>query len=214
MSVLLVSGKSLYPLRQGISPSGPGVGQLPVALAIRRVQLGRAAARQAQGPKSLSVSASARTASGFSAHDVHRGSRAARRARSTISSSKRMSGSASCVAVELLQLPQPVTDRLRMYVQPSRHLTRPPAVPQPGQQRLRQPVLLRGPQVGQWRQAYLRQRVDQLLVLEHDQRRHVVRAVQQAARQHAAPGQLQRLGRPRSDAAAAVRGTGGPMAPR
>lgn len=84
---------------------------------------------------------------------------------------------AQLVAEQLLDLPQPVPDGLRVDVDLLRHLRGVLAELQPGQQRLGDPVPLAGPQPGQRREAAPAQRPGQVLVGEDQQGRQVLVAL-------------------------------------
>jgi len=71
---------------------------------------------------------------------------------------------------EFVELPEPVPDGLRMDVQAPRHLLGVAGVLQPGQERFRQPVLLRGPQAPQRREPDGAQRAGKLLIRQDQQR--------------------------------------------
>jgi hypothetical protein len=87
---------------------------------------------------------------------------------------------AQLVAEQLVDLPHPVPDRLRVDVDPLRHLRGVLAELQPGQQCLGNTVPLARPQLGQGRQAAAAQRGGQFLVGEDQQRGQVLVAADRA----------------------------------
>jgi len=100
--------------------------------------------------------------------------RSANAAHVTRSRARTATGVVQQISEQLIKLPQPVPNRLRMNVQPPGHLLRVARVLQLGEQRLRQAVLLAGLQPPDRCELLGGERAHKLLVRQDRQRGQVV----------------------------------------